>query len=72
MKKVALIGGLLALLGVSAALAQGQFPGYPLASAPLTGFEYVPADTGAIGSGAAFTGSISGTTLTITSMLSFE
>lgn len=55
MKKVALIGGLLALLGVSAALAQGQFPGYPLATAspstgnavtyPLTGIEQIPADT---------------------------
>ena len=55
MKKVALIGGLLALLGVSAALAQGQFPGYPLATAspqtgyvatlPLTGNEQIPADT---------------------------
>ena len=55
MKKVALFGGLLALLGVSAAFAQGQFPGYPLATAspttgnattyPLTGIEQIPADT---------------------------
>lgn len=55
MKKVALFGGLLALLGVSAANAQGQFPGYPLATAspitgyattyPLTGLEQIPADT---------------------------
>lgn len=55
MKKVALFGGLLALVGVSAALAQGQFPGYPLATAsppagsvatlPLTGNEQIPADT---------------------------
>ncbi len=55
MKKVAFIGGLLALVGVSAALAQGQFPGYPLATAspssgnavtlPLTGVEQIPADT---------------------------
>ena len=55
MKKVALFGGLLALVGVSAAFAQGQFPGYPLATAspqtgyattlPLTGNEQIPADT---------------------------
>ena len=55
MKKVALFGGLLALVGVSAAFAQGQFPGYPLATAspttgnavtlPLTGIEQIPADT---------------------------
>lgn len=55
MKKVALFGGLLALVGVSAAFAQGQFPGYPLATAspssgnavtlPLTGVEQIPADT---------------------------
>lgn len=55
MKKVALFGGLLALLGVSAAFAQGQFPGYPLATSspssgfattlPLTGVEQIPADT---------------------------
>lgn len=66
MKKVAFYGGLLALLGVSAAYAAGQFPGYPLATAPLSGFEYVPADTGAVATGASFTGSISGTTLTAT------
>ena len=70
MKKVALIGGLLALLGAGSAFAAGQFPGYPLASAPLTGFEYVPADTGAVAPGASFTGSISGTTLTISSLTS--
>jgi len=68
MKKVALYGGLLALVGVSAAYAAGQFPGYPLATAPLSGFEYVPADTGAVATGASFTGSISGTTLTATSI----
>lgn len=55
MKKVALFGGLLALVGVSAAFAQGQFPGYPLATSspssgnavtyPLTGVEQIPADT---------------------------
>lgn len=70
MKKLALLGGLLALLGVGSAYAAGQFPGYPLATAPLTGFEYVPADTGAVAQGAAFTGSISGTTLTISSLTS--
>ena len=68
MKKVALLGGMLALLGVGSAFAAGQFPGYPLATAPLTGFEYVPADTGAVASGASFTGVISGTTLTATSI----
>jgi hypothetical protein len=70
MKKVALYGGLLALLSVGSAFAAGQFPGYPLATAPLTGFEYVPADTGAVATGASFTGSISGTTLTISSLTS--
>lgn len=55
MKKVALIGGLLALVGVGSAFAQGQFPDYPLATAspitgyattlPLTGNERIPADT---------------------------
>ena len=55
MKKVALIGGLLALLGAGSAYALGQFPDYPLATAspqtgytatlPLTGNERVPADT---------------------------
>lgn len=55
MKKVALFGGLLALVGVSAAYGQGQFPDYPLATAspitgyattlPLTGNERIPADT---------------------------
>lgn len=68
MKKVALYSGLLALLGVGSAFAAGQFPGYPLATAPLTGFEYVPADTGAVASGASFTGVISGTTLTATAI----
>lgn len=66
MKKVALYGGLLALVGAGSAFAAGQFPGFPLATAPLTGFEYIPADTGAVASGASFTGSISGTTLTAT------
>ncbi len=70
MKKVALYGGLLALIGAGSAFAAGQFPGYPLATAPLTGFEYVPADTGAVAQGASFTGSISGTTLTISSLTS--
>ena len=55
MKKVALIGGLLALLGAGSAFALGQFPDYPLATAspitgyattlPLTGNERIPADT---------------------------
>ena len=55
MKKVALYGSLLALVGATAAYAQGQFPGYPLATAspssgnavtyPLTGVEQIPADT---------------------------
>ena len=70
MKKVALYGGLLALVGVSAAYGAGQFPGYPLATAPLSGFEYVPADTGDVATMATFTGSISGTTLTISSLTS--
>jgi len=70
MKKVALYGGLLALVGVSAAYGAGQFPGYPLAAAPLSGFEYVPADTGDVATMATFTGSISGTTLTISSLTS--
>jgi len=65
MKKVALYGGLLALLGAGAAYGAGQFPGYPLLSS-ISGFEYVPADTGAVAAGASFTGSISGTTLTAT------
>lgn len=66
MKKVALYGGLLALVGVGSAFAAGQFPGYPLATAPLSGFEYVPADTGDVATMASFTGVISGTTLTAT------
>ena len=70
MKKVALYGGLLALVGVSAAYGAGQFPGYPLATAPLSGFEYVPADTGDVATMATFTGSSSGTTLTISSLTS--
>jgi len=45
MKKVALLGGLLALVGVGSAFALGQFPDYPLAVAPLTGNERIPADT---------------------------
>jgi hypothetical protein len=55
MKKVALYGSLLALVGATAAYAQGQFPGYPLATSspqagnattlPLTGVEQIPADT---------------------------
>lgn len=55
MKKVALIGGLLALVGVGSAFAAGQFPGYPVATSspisgnavtlPLTGNETIPADT---------------------------
>ena len=70
MKKVALYGGLLALVGAGSAFAAGQFPGYPLATAPLSGFEYVPADTGDVATMATFTGSISGTTLTISSLTS--
>lgn len=68
MKKVALYGGLLALVGVGSAFAAGQFPGYPLATAPLSGFEYVPSDTGDVATMASFTGVISGTTLTATSI----
>ena len=55
MKKLALYSGFLALLGVSAAFAAGQFPLYPqattspttgnVATIPLTGSELVPADT---------------------------
>lgn len=55
MKKVALYGSLLALVGATTAYAQGQFPDYPLATAspasgsattlPLTGNERIPADT---------------------------
>lgn len=55
MKKLALFGGMLALLGASAAFAAGQFPDYPLATSspaagnaatlPLTGNERIPADT---------------------------
>ena len=55
MKKVALYGSLLALVGATAAYAQGQFPDYPLATSspasgsastlPLTGNERIPADT---------------------------
>jgi len=45
MKKVALIGGLLALLGAGSAYALGQFPDYPLATGSLTGNERIPADT---------------------------
>lgn len=55
MKKLALFGGMLALLGVSAAFAAGQFPDYPLATSsptagnkatlPITGNERIPADT---------------------------
>ncbi len=55
MKKVALYGGLLALMGAGSAYALGQFPDYPLATTsptsgnattlPLTGNERIPADT---------------------------
>lgn len=64
MKKLALVGGLLALVGAGSAFAAGQFPGYPL-SAGLTGFEYIPADTGDVATRATFTGSITGNTLTV-------
>lgn len=64
MKKLALVGGLLALVGAGSAFAAGQFPGYPL-TAGLTGFEYIPADTGDVATRATFTGSIAGNTLTI-------
>lgn len=67
MKKVALYGGLLALLSVGSANAAGQFPGYPLASS-ISGFEYIPADTGDVATMASFTGVISGTTLTATAI----
>lgn len=67
MKKVALYGGLLALLSVGSANAAGQFPGYPLAST-ISGFEYIPADTGDVATMASFTGVISGTTLTATAI----
>lgn len=63
MKKVALIGGLLALVGAGSAFGAGQFPGYPLLGT-ITGFEYVPADTGLVATRATFTGSIAGTALT--------
>lgn len=65
MKKLAFYGGLLALLSAGAANAAGQFPGYPLTSG-ISGFEYVPADTGDVATRASFTGSISGDTLTAT------
>lgn len=45
MKKVALYGGLLALVGAGSAFALGQFPDYPLATGSLTGNERIPADT---------------------------
>ena len=45
MKKVAFWGGLLALVSAGSAFALGQFPDYPLATAPLTGNERIPADT---------------------------
>ena len=64
MKKVALIGGLLALVGAGSAFGAGQFPGYPLAST-ISGFEYVPADTGDVATRATFTAGISGNALTV-------
>lgn len=77
MKKVALYGGLLALLGVGSAFAAGQFPGYPIATAnpatgnattsPLTGLEAIPADTNLLANAVSTTGSISGTALTVSS-----
>lgn len=45
MKKIALYGVLVALMGVGSAYALGQFPDYPLASGALTGNERIPADT---------------------------
>jgi hypothetical protein len=68
MKKIGFLGGILAVMASNAAFAAGQFPGYPLAAAPLSGFEYVPADTGDVATMASFTGSISGTTLTATAI----
>ena len=75
MKKVALYGSLLALFGATAAFGAGQFPGYPIATTspatgniatlPLTGFEAIPADTNLLAPYATSTGSISGTTLTV-------
>lgn len=66
MKKVALIGGLLALVGAGSAFGAGQFPGYPLLGT-ITGFEYVPADTGLVATRATLTGSITGNALSISS-----
>lgn len=78
MNKVALYGGLLALIGVGSAYAAGDFPGYPIATSspatgnvatiPLSGFEAIPADTRLIAPYATFTGVISGTTLTASSI----
>ena len=65
MKKLALVGGLLALVGAGSAFAAGQFPGYPLLTS-ISGFEYAPVDTGYVATRATFTGSISGNALTIT------
>ena len=75
MKKVALYGSLLALFGATSAFAIGQFPAFPIATSspvagnvatlPLTGFEAIPADTGLLAPYATFTGSISGTALTV-------
>ena len=78
MKKVALYGSLLALFGATAAFGAGQFPSYPIATSspatgniatyPLTGFEAIPADTRLVAPYATFTDSISGTTLTVSSV----
>jgi hypothetical protein len=77
MKKVALYGSLLALFGATAAFGAGQFPGYPISTAnpatgsaatsPLTGLEVIPADTNLLSNYVTTTGSISGTTLTVSS-----
>lgn len=78
MKKLALFGGLFALFCATAAYAAGQFPGYPVATStaqtgnattlPLTGLETIPADTNLLTNTASFTGVISGTTLTASSI----
>ena len=77
--KKALYGSLLALFGATAAFAAGQFPSYPIATSspttasgnaatlPLTGFEAIPADTRLLANAVTTTGSISGTTLTVSS-----
>lgn len=74
MKKIGILGAVMALAGVGVAYAAGQFPDYPIATSspatgnqatlPLTGLEAIPADTRMIAPYASFTGSIAGTALT--------